>query len=166
MEILLITGGVLLLLAGLVFSILPPLPGPPIAWGALLLLRWHPGVEEPAWGWTAWLLLWLAVAVASTFMDNVLAVWGTRLSGGSKAGTWGAFIGLLVGLIFLGPILGLFSIVVGPFAGAFLAELAQGKNADMALRSGLGSLAGLMAGTLLKLGISIFFVFAWIRLLL
>jgi uncharacterized protein len=162
MEILLISGGVLLLLVGIAFSILPPLPGPPIAWGALLLLRWHPGADEPAQGWTAWLLLWLAVAVASTFMDNVLSVWGTKLSGGSKAGTWGAFIGLIIGLIFLGP----FGIIIGPFAGAFLAEVSQGQSAGIALRSGLGSLAGLVAGTLLKLGISLYFVYAWIRLLL
>ena len=111
MEIALILGGVILLLTGLIFSILPPLPGPPIAWGALLLLRWYPGLEEPSLGWTGFLILWLAITVASTFMDNVLAIWGTKLTGGSKSGTWGAFLGLIVGLLFLGPL----GIIIGPF---------------------------------------------------
>ena len=162
MEIALIAGAILLLLTGLVFSILPPLPGPPIAWGALLLMRWHPGVDVPDYGWTGFLVLWLVIAIASTFMDNLLAIWGTKLTGGSKAGTWGAFVGLLIGLLFMGPL----GILVGPFLGAFSFEIASGQSFPLALRSGIGSLAGFVAGTLLKLGISVWIVFLWIRMLL
>ena len=162
MEIALILGGVILLLTGLIFSILPPLPGPPIAWGALLLLRWYPGLEEPSLGWTGFLILWLAITVASTFMDNVLAIWGTKLTGGSKSGTWGAFLGLIVGLLFLGPL----GIIIGPFFGAFLFEIASGRDFQVAIQSGLGSLAGFIAGSLLKFGITICILILWIQLLL
>lgn len=162
MDIALITGSILLLLAGFVFSVLPPLPGPPIAWGALLCLRWHSTSSEPDYGWTAFLLLWLVIAIASTFLDNLLAVWGTKLTGGSKAGTWGAFLGLIVGLLFLGPL----GILIGPFAGAFLFEIASGRDFPVALKSGLGSLAGFVAGTLLKVGITICILILWLRLLL
>jgi len=125
-------------------------------------LRWHPDVPEPAYGWTGFLVLWLVIAIASTFMDNLLAIWGTKLTGGSKAGTWGAFVGLLVGLLFMGPL----GILIGPFLGAFSFEIAAGRAVPAAIRSGIGSLAGFVAGTLLKLGISIWIVILWIRMLL
>ncbi len=162
MEVLLVSLGILLLLSGLAFSILPPLPGPPIVWGALLLLKWHGGVVPPHSGWSRFLILWFCIAVASTFMDNLLAIWGTKLSGGSKAGTWGAFGGLLVGLLFLGPL----GIIIGPFLGAFVLEIAGGRDFPVALKSALGSLAGFVAGTMLKVGISVWIIYLWIRLLL
>lgn len=159
MDILLIVLGAIALIAGITFSILPPLPGPPIAWVALLLLNWHSGDKAMAF---SSLILWLVVAVASTFMDNVLAVWGTKFTGGSKAGTWGSMIGLLIGLIFMGP----FGILIGPFAGAVLFELGNGRPFEVAVKSGFGAFMGFLAGTLLKVGISIWIFVLWLKLLL
>jgi uncharacterized protein YqgC (DUF456 family) len=159
MDILLIVLGALAIVAGITFSVLPPLPGPPIAWVALLLLNWHSGDKAMAFGS---LILWLVIAVASTFMDNVLAVWGTKFTGGSKAGTWGSMVGLLVGLIFMGP----FGILIGPFAGAVLFELGSGRAFNVAVKSGFGAFLGFLAGTLLKLGISIWIFVLWLQLLL
>lgn len=163
MEILLVTLGAILLLAGVAFSILPPLPGPVIAWGALLLLLWHDGVEPLT---TQFLIIWGAVALASTFMDNVLTVWGTKMSGGSKAGAWGSMVGLIAGMLFLAPFLGPlapFAIIIGPFAGAVLFEMASGQAFGKALKAGLGSFMGFLAGTLLKVGVSVAIGIVWIR---
>ena len=159
MDILFIVLGALAILAGITFSVLPPIPGPPLAWLALLLLRWHGGPEEPT---TQFLVIWFVIAVASTFMDNILAIWGTKFTGGSKAGTWGSMVGLLVGLVFLGP----FGILVGPFAGAMFFELGSGRSFSVAVKSGFGSFLGFLAGTLLKVGISIWILVLWLRLLL
>ena len=159
MDILLVVLGAMAILAGITFSVLPPIPGPPVAWVALLLLRWHSGAEIPS---TQFLVIWLLIAVASTFMDNVLAIWGTKFTGGSKAGTWGSMSGLLVGLIFLGP----FGILIGPFAGAVVFELGTGRPFEVAIKSGFGSFLGFLAGTLLKVGISVWILVLWLRLLL
>ncbi len=159
MDILIVVLGALAILAGITFSILPPLPGPPIAWLALLLLRWHPADKAMA---INSLILWLVIALASTVMDNVLAVWGTKFTGGSKAGTWGSMVGLLVGLVFLGP----FGILIGPFAGAVLFELGTGRAFDVAVKSGFGAFLGFLAGTLLKVGISIWIFVLWLKLLI
>lgn len=159
MDILIIVLGVVAILAGIAFSVLPPLPGPPIAWLALLLLVWHSG--DVALGTTA-LIVWLLIAIASTVMDNVLAVWGTKFTGGSKAGTWGSMVGLLVGLVFLGP----FGLLIGPFAGAVLFEMGSGRSFEVSVKSGFGAFLGFLAGTLLKVGISVWILVLWLRQLL
>jgi uncharacterized protein YqgC (DUF456 family) len=153
MEIALIIIGIICLIVGITFSIVPPLPGPPIAWAALLLLVWHDGVEGPS---TQFLVLWGLIAVASTFMDNLLSIWGTKFTGGSKAGTWGAMVGLIVGL-FVGPL----GILIGPFVGAVLFELASGAAFPIAVKSGIGAFLGFIAGSLLKVGISIWITVLW-----
>jgi uncharacterized protein YqgC (DUF456 family) len=151
--------GIIVLAAGLVFSVLPPLPGPPIAYIALLSLAWYSGVEGPS---TYFLVLWAVLAVASTFMDNILTVWGTKLGGGSKSGVWGSFIGLILGMLFFPP----FGILIGPFLGAMCFEIASGKDFNTGIKAGLGSFVGFLAGTLLKVGISIGITYHWIRLLI
>ena len=64
----------------------------------------------------------------------------------SRAGTWGCFIGTIVGVFFF-PI----GLVAGPFGGAFIGELISGKTARAALRGGIGALLGFLAGTALKI---------------
>lgn len=159
MDILIIVLGAAAILAGIAFSVLPPLPGPPIAWLALLLLIWHSG--DVALGSTA-LIVWLLIAIASTVMDNVLSVWGVQFTGGGKAATWGSMVGLLVGLVFLGP----FGILIGPFAGAMLFEMGSGKPFEASVKAGFGAFLGFLAGTLLKVGISVWILVLWLRQLL
>lgn len=163
MEVtILIILAVVFFVVGLVFSVLPPLPGPPIAFLALISLLWWPGLEGPS---TTLLIIWGIIAVGSTFMDNVLTVYGAKLKGGTNAGAWGSMIGLIAGMFLLGPMLGPFAIIVGPFAGAVLFEMATGQEFNKALKSGLGSFLGFMAGTLLKVGVTIALIVVYIQLL-
>lgn len=53
---------------------------------------------------------------------------------------------MLIGLFF-----GVWGIILGPFIGAVVFELIDGKNTRAALRAGWGSFVGLMTGTILKL---------------
>lgn len=146
MDIVLAVAALLLIVFGFLGSALPVIPGPPIAWGGYLLLKWTRFIEgsETAYDTSLWILLFFTVLVV--VLDYVVPVWGTKKWGGSKAGMWGATIGLIVGL-FLGPI----GIIAGPFLGAFLGERISGKQQKEALRAGWGSFLGFLFGVGMKL---------------
>ncbi|TAF85191.1 MAG: DUF456 domain-containing protein, partial [Flavobacteriia bacterium] len=78
--------GLLLILAGLLGSFLPVLPGPPISFIGLLLLHFFGGHALSA----ALLYTYGSSAVILLILDYYLPVWTTKKFGGSKAGQWGA----------------------------------------------------------------------------
>jgi uncharacterized protein YqgC (DUF456 family) len=120
----------------------------------LLLLHFTKTVDLPG---TLLIVLGI-VTVVVTILDYVVPAWGTKKSGGSKAGIRGATAGLIVGL-FLGPA----GIIVGPFAGAVIGEMIGGSGTDKALRAGFGSFLGFLAGTGLKLMASITMAFYFFK---
>lgn len=142
MDIILIIVAALCLLAGMVGCIVPALPGVPLAYVALWLLH---ATERVQFSWQ-FLLIWGIVVVFIQVLDYIIPAWGTKRTGGSKAGVWGSTVGLFVGL-FMGP----WGIIIGPFAGAVIGELLTGKTTAEAFRSGWGSFLGLLTGTVLKL---------------
>ena len=142
MDIFLIILAGIFLVAGLVGCIIPVLPSVPLSYIGLLLLHATDRVQFSM----QFLLIWLAIVVVLQILDYVVPAWGTKRYGGSKLGIWGSTIGLVVGLFF-GP----WGIVIGPFVGAVVFELFDGKNAMAALKAGFGSFVGLLFGTILKL---------------
>lgn len=153
-DIILIIIGILFLGIGLIGCILPVLPGPPLTYIGLLMLHF---TKEHQFS-SDFLILWAVVAVAVTILDNVIPIWGTKKYGGSKKAIWGSMIGLVVGLFLFPP----FGIIIGPFAGAVIGELMEGKQTMDALRSGFGAFMGFLGGTILKLissGLMIFYFF-------
>lgn len=159
-EGIVITIGFILLAIGLVSSVIPPLPGPPIAFSSLLLL--HFGTpNHPVGNWT--LVIMGFVAILSTFMDNLVAIYGTKKFGGTKAGVRGSFIGLIIAIFFTGwiPFIGPFtSILLGPFLGAIIGEKIGGQDNKTAIKSGFGSFLGFLMGVGIKIGVSlVFFVY-------
>ncbi len=147
MDTFLIIAGIVLLLGGIAGCLVPFLPGPPLAYVSLLLLQfssYKPFTEEFL---VTWGLLTIAVVVA----DYYIPIWGTKKFGGTKGGVWGATIGLIVGMFFFPPV----GLIIGPFIGAFIGEMLNNQNSEKALRSAVGSFIGFVAGTLMKLGISV-----------
>lgn len=154
-DILLTAGGGALMIVGLVGCVLPVIPGPPLSFAGLLLLHF----SSYATFSFEFLLTMGALAVIVTIMDYIVPVWGTKRFGGSKAGMWGAAIGLILGLIFFPPL----GIIIGPFAGAVIGESLTGKDAANSFKAGLGSLLGLMIGIGLKLAVSIAMTYYFIK---
>lgn len=142
MDIFLIILGAICLVIGILGCVLPVLPGVPLAYCGLLLLH---ATDKVQFSWQ-FLVIWAVVTIVVQVLDSVVPIWGTKRFGGSKMGVWGSTLGLLVGLFF-GP----WGIVLGPFLGAVLFELIDGKNARLALKAGWGSFVGLLTGTILKL---------------
>ena len=136
------------LLVGIVGSIVPGLPGPPISWVGLLVAGFTPWVAN-----TPTLLIVTAdVAVVITVMDYVIPAVSTKRFGGSKYGIWGCNIGLVISIFGLpfGPT-GLLGMVFWPFLGAFVGEYIKQQDLQPALRAGFGAFLGFLTGTLLKL---------------
>lgn len=151
----------ILVIGGFIFSILPPIPGPLLPLGGLYLLHFlHPQHFFSL----QFVLIMTVITVLILIIENIIPIWGTKKLGGSKAGILGSTIGLFAGLILLTPIMGPFSIIVGPFAGAMAGELFSGKGMDVAFRSGLGSFLGFLAGTGLKLMITAVMTWQMVRI--
>ena len=158
MDIVLIILGALCLLVGIIGCVAPVLPGVPLAYLGLLLLHW---TERVQFKWQ-FLTIWAVVVVVVQILDYFIPAWGTKKFGGTKWGVWGSTIGLFVGL-FVGPM----GIILGPFVGAVAGELLyfnrhplpiddsttnnNSARFNKALRAGIGSFIGLLAGTILKL---------------
>ena len=144
MEWVLLSLAVLLMLAGLLGTVLPIIPGPPLSFAGLLVLHFSEWAE-----YSVELLVVMALlAAVVSILDYVVPVWGTKKLGGSDAGLRGSTIGLIAG-IFVFPPLGM---ILGPIIGAFVAELLRDRNdLGKATKSALGSLVGFLMGTGLKL---------------
>lgn len=143
-DIILLIVGFLLMLAGIAGAILPVIPGTPISWLGLLMIYLTSVVAMDWWflGITGF------VAIAIYILDYIIPAIGTKKMGGSKAGAWGAIIGLFAGIIAPIP----FGIIIGPFAGAFVGELLVTKSdSKVALKAALGSFIGFLSSTFIKL---------------
>lgn len=158
-DIILIILASLLLLVGAVGTIAPIIPGLPLSWGGLFILKLIPSTQENI-SWTAIIIL-AVVTVVITILDNVLPVWGTKKMGGNKQVVWGATIGLLIGF-FLGP----WGIIFGPFVGAFIGAIITGNRLKKATKQASGAFGGYLAGLLLKLIVVGFITFYFVRTLI
>ena len=134
--------GFILMAVGILGCLLPLLPGPPLAFVALLIQQLR--TDEPFTSKFLW--IWGVVTVVVTALDYIIPVYGTRKYGGSSYGVWGCTIGLIAG-IWMGPL----GIIVAPFLGAFIGELLAKNNSENALKAAWGSFVGFLFGTLLKL---------------
>src|SRR5690348_10074415 len=118
----------LLVLVGVIGSVLPSLPGPPMALIGLILYAWVTRFHTVS-------LLWLTIFLIMTLVSILFDIFGPGLMAKgyktSTYGSWGAVAGGVLGLVSLRP-LGAF---VGPFLGAFLGEYYASYNAHQAVRS-------------------------------
>lgn len=130
------------MLAGIVGSVVPLLPGPPLSFVGLLILQ----LREQSSFTLKFLLIWLVIVIIIAILDYVVPIYGTKKFGGSKYGMWGCGIGLIAGLWF-GPL----GIILGPFIGAFVGEMMATEQSDKALKAAFGSFIGFVFSTLIKL---------------
>lgn len=154
MDILLIVIGFILMIIGLLGCILPALPGPPISYIGFLLLHFTEKIQFTA----AELVVMLLLVLAAQVIDSLIPTLGSKYSGGTKWGSWGAFFGSIIGLFFLPT-----GIFLGPFLGAVAGELLGKSDVDRALKSGLGALLGFLLGAVLKFSLCMYFVVVFFR---
>lgn len=144
MDIVLLILGILLLCGGLAGCIVPALPGPPMAFVAMILFNWSGYTDFT----TIALVIWGIVMVGVTIVDFMLTPWMTKRFGGGKAGNWGATIGLITGILLPIP----FGFLIGPFAGAYIGEKCFAKSdSTTSFKAACGAFLAFFVGTGLKL---------------
>jgi uncharacterized protein YqgC (DUF456 family) len=144
-----------LMLVGLAGCLLPFVPGPPLIVVGALVHAIATGFDPIGVGRLAILAL---LAVAAFLIGHAGGALGARRYGGSRWAVAGAIIGVVVGLFF-----GLPGLVLGPPIGATVGELLRGQRLDASVRSGLGAVAGMVAGALANftLGLIMVGLFGW-----
>jgi len=148
MEVILVILSILCIAGGIVFSILPPLPGPLLTYLALVTTHYvSPETNFSTWSFVIWGIVGLVILV----LDYVLPAAATRRFGGTKAGMIGGMIGTVAGIILPIP----FGIILGPLLGAIIGDLIGGNRIKSAFKSGFGSFLGFLAATSMKLLYSI-----------
>ena len=135
-----------LLILGLLGSIIPGLPGPPLSFIGILLIHFFTGTQFS----TSLLLSWAVIVILVFLLDYFMQVWGVKKFGGGRKAILGTFLGLFMGLLF--PPVGL---LIGPFIGAFIGALLEVQDDNTrALKVAIGSFIGFVTGTILKLVVS------------
>ena len=145
-EILAWTLAALLVALGIAGLLLPALPGAPLIFLGLVAAAWAEDFAYVGWGWLALLALLAALTYGVDFAATAL---GAKKFGASPRAVLGAVAGGIVGLFF-GPL----GLVLGPFAGAVLAELSLRRDLAAAQRAGVGATLGVLLGGVVKLALA------------
>jgi uncharacterized protein YqgC (DUF456 family) len=159
MTILLWTIAVVMVIAGLAGLVLPALPGPLLLFAGLFAAAWAEAFVHVG---TKTIIALGLLALLASLADFVAGAFGAKRYGASPRSVTGAAIGAFVGIFF-----GLAGLVLGPFVGALLGELADRRDLVAAGRAGWGATLGLVIGTAAKiaLGFTMIGLFLLVRFL-
>ncbi|MBW2234827.1 MAG: DUF456 domain-containing protein [Deltaproteobacteria bacterium] len=135
----------IVVVVGIVGTVAPAMPGAVIVLAGLALAAWAEGFVYVGPGALAGLA---ALTVLTYVVDFAATALGAKKLGASRRAGVGAALGALVGLFF-----GIPGVIIGPFAGAVLAELTAQSTLEQAGRAGLGAWIGLVFGTAAKLAL-------------
>ncbi|MBI3852638.1 MAG: DUF456 domain-containing protein [Verrucomicrobia bacterium] len=145
----------LVMCVGMAGSILPGIPSTPLVLITAIGHRLYFGATGPG----NWVLMILAAITAfSLLVDYLASMYGAKKLGATWRGVLGAVVGGLVGIFFNLP-----GILLGPFIGAVVFEMAAGRKFKEAGRAGLGATLGLLGGAVVKLGgcVAMMGLFTW-----
>lgn len=131
-----------LILVGLAGIVLPALPGTIFVLAGIVLAAWIDDFTQV--GWIAVAIV-SVLAVLAWVMDYVAAMLGAKRAGASKLAVLGAAVGTIVGLF-----MGLVGVFFMPLVGAAVGEWISRRDHGQAMRVGVATWLGLMAGMLAK----------------
>ena len=149
-DVLLYVIAIALIVAGLVGAIVPTLPGIPLIFGGIWLIA---GVDRYRHVGLWWLLGIAGIGAVGLTLDLLAGALGAKRVGASKQAVAGALAGTVIGLFF-----GLPGLLLGPFVGAVLGELAAGNSVLRSTQVGVSAWIGLIFGTIVKLVSSLMMV--------
>ncbi len=131
-----------LIVLGLLGTVLPVLPGTVLVLAGVILGAW---IDDFARVGVGTLLLVGALAVLAWLVEWAASLLGAQRAGASRLALLGAAIGTVLGLA-----LGLVGVLFMPLLGAAVGEFLARRDQQRALKVGLATWLGLLAGMLAK----------------
>ena len=130
----------------LVGSVVPALPGPPVAWSALVIAYYtcEPYVSVSA------VVIWGVLTLFAAILDYVAPGYVTKLGGGSRMAVIGSTVGVFIGLTFM-PL----GLVLGPLVGAFVGEMMATNQTNVAFRVAILQFVSFLVTSGIKLVLSL-----------
>lgn len=139
------------MMVGVVFTVVPPIPGTLIIWGAAVGYGLTMGWEQLGW-WTFALLT--VLMLAGLVADFVGGQFGARIGGAScLAIVLGTLLGFVLGILgsIVGtPVVGCFAGLLGTMGGILLVERVRYKDWDTAINAAKGFFAGNILGIMAR----------------
>ena len=142
-EIIIYTLCVMAIVAGLVGTILPMLPGVPLVFLGTAVLAFYTKFTVIS---KATLIVFLVLTVVSLAVDYFSGIIGAKYSGASLWGTLGALIGAIVGVAYFGVI----GLIIAPAVFVLIFELLAEKSVKASARSAQYTLLSTIMGMALN----------------
>ena len=136
----------LLIVVGLAGTVLPALPGTAFVLGGIVLGAWIDDFSRVGWGIVSAVGV---LALLAWVLDYVAGLLGARKAGASRQALLGAALGTIAG-IFMGLVGVLFMPLVGAAVGEYLAR----RDHPNAIKVGVATWLGVMAGLVAKVVIA------------
>ncbi len=149
----------LVMLLGAAGTILPVIPGAPLIFLAALGYGFYEDFQHIN---ITILGILFFLTVISLVIDYFSGVVGAKKYGATKYGSWGCFLGGILGVI----IFNILGLLIGPFIGAVIGEIIGGKKPDEAFKVGLGTVVGLAGGAFLKFVLAAAMIIIYLSVLL
>jgi len=147
-----------LILAGLAGTVLPALPGTLLVLAGVVLGAWIDDFSRVGWGTVAAVTL---LAVLAWGLDYAAGLLGAQRAGASRQAIIGAALGTVAG-IFMGLVGVLFMPLVGAAVGEYLAR----QDGQRAVKVGVATWLGIMAGLVAKVVIAFMMIGIFVAALL
>lgn len=128
---------------GAVGSFAPVIPGPALAFLAVLVYKLCLP-DELSWGCVIFALV---MTVIAQVLDFAMSFWGAKKFGATWRGCVGAFVGVFVGMFIPPQLLWIF---IAPLVFAFAFELIGGVGLEAAGKAGIGAFVGSLLASIVK----------------
>jgi uncharacterized protein len=152
------TLSVALMLIGLAGTVLPALPGTLFVLAGIVLGAWIDDFTRVGWGV---LTVVIVLAVLAWVLDYVAGLMGARKVGASRQALVGAALGTVAGLF-----MGLIGVLFMPLVGAAIGEYLARRDQQRALKVGVATWLGIMAGLVSKVVIAFMMIGVFVAALL
>jgi len=147
-----------LIVVGLAGTVLPALPGTLFVLAGIVLGAWIDDFTRVGWGIVSAAGV---LAVLAWVLDYVAGLLGARKAGASRQALIGAALGTVAGIL-----MGLIGVLFMPLVGAALGEYLARRDHENAVKVGVATWLGIMAGLVAKVVIAFMMIGLFIAALI